>query len=302
MVPGAGRHVPGPFAMQLAGHTKKCLQSIYAMFDGITSTVVESDPSMKSRCGMAAGACNPPANQGTVPEDCCTISSADCLPMPNFEGKPSVPSYRRCRKSALDLVPGILHIITLPFPPHMSFDCPRRVASGGRRLSSVIRGRRRAVQPIAAGGGHVILLLPVSDRRGACRRQWRPGPRAGGDEAVEKGPPSQTSDEEAATSSRCVHSTSPSASEASDRPSSVVTMPSRVPAVFKKQTSAVVGSHMDRGDRRGADLHMEYLCTASRSTPLGPGRLVLPCPPSTFDGGAKAEKRGRCRGGVGCPR
>lgn len=41
---------------------------------------------------------------------------------------------------------------------------------------------------------------------------------------------------------------------------------------------------------------------ASRSTPLGPGRLVLPCPPSTFDGGAKAEKRGRCRGGVGCPR
>lgn len=222
MVPGAGRHVPGPFAMRLAGHTKKCLQSIYAMFDGITSTVVESDPSMKSRCGMAAGACNPPANQGTVPEDCCTISSADCLPMPNFEGKPSVPSYRRCRKSALDLVPGILHIITSPFPPHMSFDCPRRVASGGRRLSSVIRGRRRAVQPIAAGGGHVILLLPVSDRRGACRRQWRPGPRAGGDEAVEKGPPSQTSDEEAATSSRCVHSTSPSASEASDRPSSVV--------------------------------------------------------------------------------
>jgi hypothetical protein len=38
---------------------------------------------------------------------------------------------------------------------------------------------------------------------------------------------------------------------------------------------------------------------ASRSTP--PGRLVLPCPPSTFDGGAKAEKRGRCRGCVSLP-
>lgn len=40
------------------------LQPIYVMFDGITSTVVESDPSMKSRRGMAAGACNPPCQSG----------------------------------------------------------------------------------------------------------------------------------------------------------------------------------------------------------------------------------------------
>lgn len=138
-----------------------------------------------------------------MPEDCCRISSPDCLPMPTiFEGKQSHQCHRVEDVESLPSIsfPGFSTIIiTSPLPRTCGL-----IALGEWLRADVVSalsfktGAGRSSQLLRAATMS-FCFLPVSNRRGACRHQWRPGPRAGGDEAIEKGPPSQTSDEEAAT-------------------------------------------------------------------------------------------------------